>query len=114
MEKALIELDGKRMGIGERLAQALSDWGGVTFEEEEVEDDGEECATGAFVTKNLVLHGACSSGEVDRVKRLLNAGVNTDAENEDMYTPLHVATMKGHVEVVKLFSVEEILLTKKN
>ena len=54
------------------------------------------------MTKNLVLHGACSSGEVDRVKRLLEGGVNTDAMNEDKYTPLHVATMKGHVEVVKL------------
>jgi hypothetical protein len=102
MEKALIDLDGKRMSVGERLAQALSDWKGDTFDEEEVEDDGEECATGAFVWKNLVLHGACSSGEVDSVKRLLNAGVNTDAMNEDKYTPLHVATMKGHVEVVKL------------
>ena len=99
---ALLDI-GERTGVGDRLGQALGDWGGGTIEEEEVEDDGEEVGERYFPRRDglTVLHEVCTTGEVTKVKALLNAGADIEAvlEGGGGVTPLHIA--KGNEAVVK-------------
>ncbi|TFK30361.1 ankyrin [Coprinopsis marcescibilis] len=49
------------------------------------------------------LHGAAVQGDVARVKQLLkNSGQDVNKFNDDGYTPLHLASDRGHLEIVKL------------
>ena len=117
MEKALIELDGKSTAVGDRVAKALSDWKGGTFEEEEVKDyfqheweNGSRVVTERLASQMNIrrvegmtaLHEACCNGEVAMAKALLKMGTGVKAEDEWCETPLHKACYHGHEGVVKL------------
>ena len=103
MEKALIELDGKSAAVGDRVAKALSDWEGGTFEEEEVKDyfqheweNGSRVVTERLASQMNIrrvegmtaLHEACCNGEVAMAKALLKMGAGVKAEDEWCETPL--------------------------
>ena len=47
------------------------------------------------------IHHAVKSGNLNRVKTLLNQGVPVNSRNEDGYTPLHFAAYSGRVNVVQ-------------
>jgi hypothetical protein len=89
---ALLDI-GERTGVGDRLGQALGDWGGGIIKEEAVEDDGEEIAKRTLARKGGMtpLHEACAMGEFVRVKALLKAGENMHAMDENGMTPYHYA-----------------------
>ena len=47
------------------------------------------------------IHNAVKSGNLNRVKTLLNQGVPVNARNETRWTPLHDAASSGHLSVVQ-------------
>eukprot|EP00347_Sterkiella_histriomuscorum_P020277 403338418 len=62
-------------------------------------------------SKNLPLHFACAYGWVDCVRLLLKAGAdqNINFQNEWGYTPLMIAMLKNHEQIVKeLLNIEGI------
>ena len=70
--------------------------------------------------KGLALISAASVGDVGRVKALLAEGADVNAKDNDGRTPLHVAAMKDHDNVVALLLARdssacpaEVLLTGK-
>ena len=48
------------------------------------------------------LHRAVAKGQVDRLRRLLDAGADANRANADTETPLHVAAQAGQLEVARL------------
>ena len=48
------------------------------------------------------LHVAAEEGDMDKVKSLLERGVDVNARDANEQTPLHVAAVKGNVDVVRL------------
>ncbi|KAL5022245.1 hypothetical protein ScPMuIL_001400 [Solemya velum] len=52
--------------------------------------------------KNMPLHSAVNSGEIQVVLVCLDAGAPVDAQQEDKSTPLHFASAKGCLEMLKL------------
>ena len=53
------------------------------------------------------LHTAASLGDVERVRRLLEAGARVDSVKDDGNTALHCAAIMGHNNVVELLVEEE-------
>ncbi|KAL5022254.1 hypothetical protein ScPMuIL_001409 [Solemya velum] len=51
---------------------------------------------------NMPLHSAVNSGEIQVVLVCLDAGAPVDAQQEDKSTPLHFASAKGSLEMLKL------------
>ena len=49
----------------------------------------------------LTLHDAAESGDVAAVRRLVASGADLEEPGEEGATPLHVAALHGHVEVLK-------------
>ncbi|MCR9141834.1 MAG: ankyrin repeat domain-containing protein [bacterium] len=52
--------------------------------------------------RNSALHSAANSGDLDAARRLLAGGADLHAVGKGGWTPLHVATFKGHLEMVAL------------
>ena len=98
----MARLDIGGVDVGDRVGGALEEWGGDTIEEEEVEDDGETVGSRALATLNgrTVLHEACITGEVGKVRALLQAGADIDATDEYEQTPLMYAFRMGHEAVI--------------
>jgi ankyrin repeat protein len=48
------------------------------------------------------LHCVVGWGDIDAAKALINAGIDINKAGDLGYTPLHVACMKGNLEMVKL------------
>ncbi|CAH7685699.1 ankyrin repeat-containing domain protein [Phakopsora pachyrhizi] len=44
---------------------------------------------------------AASDGEIDRVKELIESGVEPTTADENSYTPLHAAASWGHIEILR-------------
>ena len=53
------------------------------------------------MSKNLELLEAVRVGNLELVKKLLKAGVNVDARNNDRETSLMLASGNGYLEVVE-------------
>ncbi|CAK9050773.1 unnamed protein product [Durusdinium trenchii] len=51
-------------------------------------------------TGRSALHRAALKGEIDEVERLLEAGLDIEAEDNRRQTPLHLAVREGHLAVV--------------
>ena len=51
---------------------------------------------------NTLLHGAVVSGDVDEVRRLLDAGADPRIANRDGKTPLQAAALLGHSHIEEL------------
>ena len=51
---------------------------------------------------NTLLHRAAHGGRLSEVKRLLEAGADVNAKDNDGNPPLHLASNYGHAEVVKI------------
>lgn len=60
------------------------------------------------------LHAAAAEGDVHRVKELLAGEWKGSVDDEDifLYTPLHMAAEKGHVDVCKVLIAEGAALEK--
>ena len=54
------------------------------------------------LNRTNVLHLACQEGSKDQVKMFLEIGANTNIKSKNGNTPLHFATIKGHLEIVQL------------
>lgn len=50
--------------------------------------------------KQLPIHHAANTGNVDFVAMLIELGNNINAQDESGHTPLHIAIMHGHLELV--------------
>lgn len=50
-------------------------------------------------TKDLELFYASSKGDLEKVKKLVQGGMNPSVAGPDQRTPLHVAASEGHTEV---------------
>ena len=55
-----------------------------------------------YVKKKTPLHWAAEEGDANTVEKMLWNGFYIDHETNDDWTPLHLATRKGHFLVVKL------------
>ena len=53
-----------------------------------------------------LLHLACQNGQFSLIKNLLKAKVDIDAFNTEGLSPLHIAVIKGNIEVAKLLISE--------
>jgi len=53
------------------------------------------------ITANHDLFSAVQSGAIEAVKDALNRAANPNAEDEDMFTPLHYAAMYGYSEIAE-------------
>ena len=53
-----------------------------------------------------LLHLACKNGQFLLIKNLLKAKVDIDAFNTEGLSPLHIAVIKGNIEVAKLLISE--------
>jgi hypothetical protein len=53
---------------------------------------------------NTLLHSAVVSGDLREVQRLLAAGADPRIRNRDGRTPLHVAAILGHDDILGLLS----------
>ncbi|KPM04042.1 26S proteasome non-ATPase regulatory subunit 10-like protein [Sarcoptes scabiei] len=47
------------------------------------------------------LHRACSNGQFNLVKKLIEEGAEIDAKDEMQWTPMIIASSAGHFEIVK-------------
>jgi ankyrin repeat protein len=54
------------------------------------------------MTGDNALHCIVRWGDLDAAQTLINAGVDVNKAGDLGYTPLHVACMKGNIELVKL------------
>jgi len=45
-------------------------------------------------------------GDLEKIKKLLNSGIDIDIKDQDEYTMLHWATQEGHLEVIKSLILE--------
>ena len=70
--------------------------------------DPNYCEDSALVTP---LHFAAQANALDVVTLLVTAGANLQSKTQDGYTPLDIAKMHGHNEMVKLL---QKLLAKIN
>lgn len=52
--------------------------------------------------RNTALHSAANHGDARAARRLIETGAEIDAIGKGGWTPLHVATFKGHLEVVQV------------
>ena len=59
-------------------------------------------ASGAVAATWLPLHDACSDGDTERVRQLLDEGALVDEKDKDGRTALMLASQYGHMEVVRL------------
>ncbi|RYG52399.1 ankyrin repeat domain-containing protein, partial [archaeon] len=64
--------------------------------------EGEAMATASQTELNAALWEAAGVGDGPEVSRLLAAGANMNAVDEDNYTALHEAALEGHAHVVEL------------
>ena len=46
---------------------------------------------------------SAENGDIDRVRELLDSGVDPYSQNDDELTALIVAAYEGHIEVVELY-----------
>lgn len=51
---------------------------------------------------NTLLHTAVADGEIDEVRRLLEAGANPRLANREGHTPLRVAVLLGHDDICRV------------
>ena len=51
---------------------------------------------------NTLLHSAVADGEIDEVRRLLEAGANPRLANREGHTPLRVAVLLGHDDICRV------------
>lgn len=51
---------------------------------------------------NNSLFGAIKKGDIKIVKHLIIAGADVNAKNKDGYTPLHLPSLYGNKNIVKL------------
>ena len=51
---------------------------------------------------NLRLIVVTNQGQADQVENLLDAGADVNFQDRDGYTPLHLASRRNHLRVVKL------------
>ena len=50
-----------------------------------------------------LLHTATRKGNIEMVHTLLEKGANSDVENDDHETPLHIAAKLGFAQICKMF-----------
>ena len=43
----------------------------------------------------------CFEGNIDKIKYLISQGANIDCQNENKFTPLHLASQEDHLNIVK-------------
>jgi ankyrin repeat protein len=53
-------------------------------------------------SNNSLLHISAASGDAKSCIKLINAGLNVNAQNNSLWTPLHFACFIDNIEVVKL------------
>jgi excisionase family DNA binding protein len=57
--------------------------------------------SGAGVSPRLSLHRAVDEGDFAALRSLIDAGADLNARSSDEWTPLMLATIKGHIEMVE-------------
>ena len=67
----------------------------------------------AYVPEQSLLSIACRYGNIDIVEYLLNKKAKVDDQDEYGSTPLHYASMKGHLDVIKLLVKYDANVNKK-
>ena len=60
------------------------------------------------------LRNACRDGQIDRVRELLDEGVDINAKNNTGYTPLIYACLNGHVNIATLLLDRDALIDEKS
>eukprot|EP00741_Cyanophora_paradoxa_P007976 tig00000133_g7716.t1 len=83
-------------------ARVLQDYGGAAFvdlEKEAIQSGGRLRVESGPVEQ---IHAAAHSNEPDRIRQLVDAGVDASAPDLDRCTPLHRAAAAGHVEAVDI------------
>ena len=84
--------------------------------------DGDANADSLFTAKQLSsrhgrrprttpLHTACYNGDSEAVNAFLEAGANTELVDADGNTPLHIASRRGHAEIVENLSAKSASAT---
>ena len=62
---------------------------------------------GGMASMSEALISACHNGQAREVRRLLSGGANVSYVNEQGGTPLMVASLNGHAEVVDMLLAAE-------
>ena len=57
------------------------------------------------VDQQMLLHWVVKENWIELVGTCIAAGVNMEARNKRFYTPLHVAALQGHEEIVKMLKL---------
>ena len=60
------------------------------------------------------LISACIDGNIDEVKKIIEAGGSVKKSNRDGWTPLYIASCNGHLDVVKILIALGGLVNKAN
>ena len=63
--------------------------------------------------KNNELIKLCEKGKAKKIKKLLQSGTNPNCYDENGWTPLHWASVCGHVKVIDMLLSEGAILTAK-
>ena len=55
----------------------------------------------SYLHGSSYIHEAAKEGNLETVKKFIELGLDVNSKTITMVTPLHVASLKGHLEVVK-------------
>ena len=70
------------------------------------ENDSDEDSNNQHNENSLLLYNAAHDGDLEKCVEAIKNGASPDYQKHNGYTPLHISSQEGHIDIVKYLAVK--------